>query len=313
MSFRNPTQRGRNLQPTGGIRIDARVGEAKQFGLRNTHRAGNGEIIGGEDSDGKPFGTKAGPRPIDGSTLGNPSTPGLDRLRAMNPNAKPSAKPSELAQNAAQKPASSFMAAVGGRMPVQDGVSLPGKSALRQPAASPPASPQAPIPGGLPVAPAPLVAQPVKPALAPTPPQVAPIGSPPQFGKDIGRNNIETKGLNGAIADYKARSAAADSIASKKTPFRLAAASTAATPSPISTSSPSWKQSIAPVMPINGAAAPKPKTGSLAGTIADIQNIRNQNQQLLNKPLPALATRPDSNARMEKAGFRASMNLMRNA
>jgi hypothetical protein len=233
MSFRNPTQRGRNLQPTGGIRIDARVGEAKQFGLRNTHRAGNGEIIGGEDSDGKPFGTKAGPRPIDGSTLGNPSTPGLDRLRAMNPNAKPSdmvnpgylardmkakqdARPtiaaapgsqllkdrqnlyadmqgttnptaqdladrearakklgvtgssfrkvaSDLAKKTAQKPASSFMAAVGGRMPVQDGVSLPGQSALRQPAASPPASPQAPIPGGLPVAPAPVATQPVKP------------------------------------------------------------------------------------------------------------------------------------------------------
>lgn len=49
---------------------------------------------------------------------------------------------------------------------------------------------------------------------APAPPKAIPVPetSTPQFGSDIAKNNIATKGLAGAIADYKARSAAAPGI-----------------------------------------------------------------------------------------------------
>jgi hypothetical protein len=49
----------RNYAPQGGIRIDARTGQAKEQGIRNTHRDTRGNIIGGIDADGQRFGTKA--------------------------------------------------------------------------------------------------------------------------------------------------------------------------------------------------------------------------------------------------------------
>ncbi|MEY3894877.1 MAG: hypothetical protein RLZZ214_396 [Verrucomicrobiota bacterium] len=62
----------RNYAPQGGIRIDARTGQAKQQGIRNTHRDTRGNIIGGVDADGQRFGTKA-------TNGGGAQTPGVSQ------------------------------------------------------------------------------------------------------------------------------------------------------------------------------------------------------------------------------------------
>lgn len=84
-NYDQPNGRQNNDQPRGNIRIDARTGEAKQFGIREAHRGGNGEIIGGVTADGKRFGTKDPSTNRVGFRIGNPSTPGLDLNRKMNP------------------------------------------------------------------------------------------------------------------------------------------------------------------------------------------------------------------------------------
>ena len=64
---------------------------ATMAGVRNTHRDMRGNVIGGKNLYGQNFGTKANNggvqgSTVDGSRLGNPSTPGLNKWRAMNPN-----------------------------------------------------------------------------------------------------------------------------------------------------------------------------------------------------------------------------------
>ena len=56
-------------------------------GMRGIHRGMGGEILGGYTAEGQARGSKASGGYADGSRIGNPSTPGLDRWRKMNPNA----------------------------------------------------------------------------------------------------------------------------------------------------------------------------------------------------------------------------------
>jgi hypothetical protein len=71
-------------------RIDARPQNdpATQAGMRGVHRDTGGNVIGGYSAEGKAYGTKkrAWQAPV-GFRTGNPSTPGLDRLAAMQPGA----------------------------------------------------------------------------------------------------------------------------------------------------------------------------------------------------------------------------------
>jgi hypothetical protein len=79
--------RFRNMQFPQG-RIDTRPQSAETAaGVRNIHRDTDGSVIGGNNPDGTPFGSKVKRNLIDGSSLGNPVTKGLDRWRSMNPNA----------------------------------------------------------------------------------------------------------------------------------------------------------------------------------------------------------------------------------
>jgi len=77
-----------NMGPT---RIDGRVGEAKAQGLRNVHYDTDGQIIGAVSPAGMPMGSRKRQGQADGSSIGNPVTPGLDRWRNMNPMAPVSA------------------------------------------------------------------------------------------------------------------------------------------------------------------------------------------------------------------------------
>lgn len=83
----------------GPTRIDARTGEAKEFGIRNTHRGMNGEIIGGVTAGGQRFGTKvremapqlsasatAAPQSATPRLDAGPQTPGLDSNPAQPTN-----------------------------------------------------------------------------------------------------------------------------------------------------------------------------------------------------------------------------------
>lgn len=69
----------------GGTRIDGRVGEAKAQGLRDVHYDTDGQIIGAVSPAGMPMGSRKRQGQADGSSIGNPVTPGLDRWRSMNP------------------------------------------------------------------------------------------------------------------------------------------------------------------------------------------------------------------------------------
>lgn len=75
--------------PAGPVRMDLRPQNdpATQAGMRGVHRGMGGGVIGGYTPAGEALGTKRMQGPADGSRIGNPSTPGLDRWRQMNPNA----------------------------------------------------------------------------------------------------------------------------------------------------------------------------------------------------------------------------------
>lgn len=100
MSFRTRGGNYDNSSNRTKNRMDMRIQSdpATQAGVRNAHRDTRGNIIGGQDLYGRNFGTNAnagsgfrgrsglGGSTVDGSRLGNPSTPGLDLNRQMNPN-----------------------------------------------------------------------------------------------------------------------------------------------------------------------------------------------------------------------------------
>ena len=70
--------------PTARLHYDSPA----QVGMKGVHRDGAGAVIGGYTQQGAPLGTKqrAWQAPL-GRRAGNPSTPGLDRLAAIQPGA----------------------------------------------------------------------------------------------------------------------------------------------------------------------------------------------------------------------------------
>ncbi|GAA5117001.1 hypothetical protein JIN84_18070 [Luteolibacter yonseiensis] len=71
--------------PNARTRIDARPpSPEKAAGMTRIHYATDGTVIGAIDRYGMPLGSRVRQGPKDGSAIGNPSTPGLDRQTSMN-------------------------------------------------------------------------------------------------------------------------------------------------------------------------------------------------------------------------------------
>ena len=281
----------------GNARIDARTGVAKSLGLRNVHYDTDGTIIGADSPTGAPMGSRKPQGPADGSSLGNPITPGLDR----NINDAPrygTDQEKQLLQDrkdlfsdmqTADNPDSPELRKRGLKLGI-----LP--PAWRRTV------------DGMPNAPA---------QQASTPVPTAPTGPPPvqpglqSFGGDTVANNIKKFGLKAAIADFKSRDAAdttaraARNAGAAVTMAPAAQANTGTPGDPIDAAYaaannngqmnavfPGMGKPAPAPMPAPTTATPTAKAGGLEGTITDLAAAQASTRSMIGKPAAAVAPPP---------------------
>lgn len=241
----------RNQGQSGPIRIDARVGDSKTYGIRNAKRDTKGNIVGGIGPDGVPFGESDPNRSmfsIDGPQQGGTqAAPEGSQLLAgrqglysdmqsagaggITPEMEQRAQSMGIAPSSFRRIASTLGPPQTAAAPAPATATIPQPPATRNPAI-----PQTATGGGQQVGMAPFRPGTDQPGLTPqiaanTPGAIPtpaagqprinrltgkPIGYDPSMapktGSALAESNIQKMGVAGAVKDYQARSDAAKSV-----------------------------------------------------------------------------------------------------